>query len=191
MNDTEKSAAPEPAQQDNAPAPSKPYVDPSLLNEESDKDLTAELEEMKDKYLRAMAEVENQRRRSERDLKEASTYAIAKFANDMVSIADNLRRALDTVPEEAKIHKATSSILEGVELTERSLLQVLERYGVKKIEAMGTKFDPHQHQAMFEIESKEASPGTVVQIVQTGYMIGDRVLRPALVGVAKAASSAA
>ena len=204
------------AEQPQPAAASKPYIDASLLNvspmlrkvhpsirkvssddpnlsqvndsnEELEK-VSFELAETKDKYLRAMADVENQRRRTEREVKDASVYAISKFANDIVGIADSLRRALDTAPPEAKTDTTAAPILEGVEITERALLQVLERYGVKQINAMGEKFDPHQHQAMFEMES-DATPGTVVQMMQTGYMLGERVLRPALVGIAKAAKS--
>jgi molecular chaperone GrpE len=177
MSDSEKTEA---------PAASKAYVDPSLLQDNG----TAETEliEIKDKLLRALAELENQRRRAERDLKDTSTYAIAKFATDILGIADNLRRALEASPPEIKSDKIAAPLLEGVELTERSLLQTLERYGVKQIEALGGKFDPHLHQAMFEIES-DADPGTVVQEMQKGYTIGERTLRPALVGVAKAKSS--
>lgn len=178
-------------QNDNRPqAASKAYVDPSFLEDNDSEKLKAEVAELKDKFLRSAAELENQRRRAERELKDASTYAVSKFAHDMLAIADNLRRAIETAPAEAKSDPLAVPILEGVELTERALLQTLERYGVKRIEAMGAKFDPHQHQAMFEIES-DAAPGTVVQTMQTGYTIGERVLRPAFVGVAKAKAAEA
>jgi molecular chaperone GrpE len=169
-------------------AESKAYVDPSILQDDNPDKLSAELAETKDKLLRAMAEIENQRRRFERDLKDTSTYAIAKFATDMLGIADNLRRALEASPPEIKTDKIAAPLLEGVELTERALLQTLERYGVKQIEAMGSKFDPHLHQAMYEVEG-EAEPGTIVHEVQKGYTIGERTLRPAMVGVAKAKAS--
>lgn len=164
------------------------YVDPSILAEAEASDATAELAETKDKLLRAMAELENQRRRHERDLKDASSYAVAKFATDMLGIADNLRRALEASPPEIRSDKIAAPLLEGVEITERALLQTLERYGVKSIEAMGSKFDPHLHQAMLEMESDEP-PGTVVMEAQKGYTIHERTLRPAMVGVAKAKSS--
>jgi molecular chaperone GrpE len=170
------------------PAQPKPYVDPSLMQDNDGDRLAAELAETKDKLLRAMAEIENQRRRFERDLKDTSTYSITKFATDMLGIADNLRRALEASPPEIKTDKIAAPLLEGVELTERALLQTLERYNVKPIEAIGQKFDPHLHQAMYEVEG-EAEPGTIVHEVQKGYIIGDRTLRPALVGVAKAKSN--
>lgn len=174
-----------------AAAPPKSYIDPSLLdpaaNEEmSAEDLSAQLAETKDKLLRALAEVENMRRRSEQNVKEASVYAIAKFANDMLSIGDNLRRALESAPPEIRTDKIAASLLEGVEITERSLLQTLERYQVKQIETQDAKFDPNFHQAMYEVETSEKPPGTIMHVIQTGYKIGDRMLRPALVGVAKA-----
>jgi molecular chaperone GrpE len=170
-------------------AQSKAYVDPSLLQDEETDKASAELAETKDKLLRALAELENLRRRTERDIKDASSYAITKFANDVLAIADNLRRALEASPPEIKTDKIAAPLLEGVEITERALLQTLERYGVKPIEAMGTKFDPHLHQAMFEIEKEGVEPGIVVQVMQPGYTIHDRTLRPAMVGVSKAKST--
>lgn len=183
---------PEPEPQDDEPKPDfksgGAYVDPSLLQDDDIEKLKAENAETKDKLLRAMAELENQRRRFERDLKDSSAYAISKFARDVLGIADNLRRALESAPVEIRTDQIAASLLEGVEITERALLQTLERYGVKQIEAMGAKFDPHLHQAMFEIESADATPGTVVQVMEKGYTIGDRTLRPAMVAVAKAAT---
>lgn len=150
--------------------------------------LSSEIAELKDRLLRALAETENLRRRSERDVKDAGTYAISKFARDMLSVVDNLRSALATAPAEARLETSVAfTILQGIELTERGLLQALERHGVKEIAAQGTKFDPNLHQAMVEIPHPTATPGTVAEVMQQGYVIGERVLRPALVGVAKAA----
>lgn len=149
--------------------------------------LAAENEELKDKTLRLAAEMENLRRRTARDVAEARAYAISNFARDMLTVSDNLRRALEAVPAEAREAGETglNALIEGVEMTERAMLSALERHGVKRIDPIGEKFDPHFHQAMFEVADAEKPAGTVVQVVQTGYLIGERVLRPAMVGVAK------
>lgn len=149
--------------------------------------LASEIADLKDRLLRALAETENLRRRSEREVKDAAAYAISKFARDMLAVVDNLRSALATAPAEARTEgSAAYSILQGIELTERGLMQTLERHGVKEIAAAGTKFDPNLHQAMVEIPHPTAMPGTVAEVMQQGFVIGERVLRPALVGVAKA-----
>ena len=149
--------------------------------------LTVEVAELKDRLLRALADSENQRRRAERDVKDAGTYAISKFARDMLAVLDNLRSALATAPHEARAEGSlAATVLHGIELTERSLVQGLERHGVKEINSLGTKFDPNLHQAMVEIPHPTATPGTVAEVMQQGFVIGERVLRPALVGVAKA-----
>lgn len=154
--------------------------------------LVKENEELKDRALRLAAEMENLRRRTARDVVEARNYSIANFARDMLTVSDNLRRGLEAVPPEA--HESGESglkaLVEGVEMTERAMLSALERHGVRKLEPKGEKFDPHFHQAMFEVEDGDVAPGTVVQVVQTGFVIGERVLRPALVGVAKAGRKA-
>jgi molecular chaperone GrpE len=148
-----------------------------------------EAAEYKDKLLRTLAEMENLRRRTEREVADARTYGIASFARDVLAVADNMHRALEAIgPElreegEAKV----KSLIEGVELTERELLKNLEKYGVRKFSPQGEKFDPNVHQAMYEVPQADVPPGHVAQVVQAAYMIGDRVLRPALVGVAKAA----
>lgn len=149
--------------------------------------LAAENEEMKDKALRLAAEMENLRRRTARDVQDARTYAIAAFARDMLSVSDNLGRALEAIPAEAKASgdAGFKALIEGVEMTERAMLSSLERHGVKKIEPQGERFDPNFHQAMFEVPDASVPSTTVVQVVQTGYVIGDRVLRPAMVGVAR------
>ena len=126
-------------------------------------------------------------RRTEREVADARTYAVANFARDMLNVADNVRRGIESVPEEARASAegAFKGLIEGIDLTERDLLKTLERHGVKKLDPQGQKFDPNLHQAMFEVPNPEVPSGTVVQVVQSGYVIGDRVLRPALVGVAK------
>ncbi|SSC70382.1 unnamed protein product [Ciceribacter sp. T2.26MG-112.2] len=149
--------------------------------------LRAENAELRDRFLRLAAEMDNLRRRTERELKDAKAYAVTAFARDMLSVSDNLRRALEALPDEARAAADTglSALVEGVEMTERGMLSTLERHGVRKIDAEGQKFDPNFHQAMFEIPNADVPNNTVVQVVQAGYAIGDRVLRPAMVGVAK------
>ncbi len=153
----------------------------------------AERDEMKDRLLRTLAEMENLRRRTEREVADARTYGAAAFARDMLTTADNLRRALESVPAEARdgMEGALKALIEGVELTERELLKGLERHGVRRLEPKGGRFDPNLHQAMFEVPDPSVPNGTVVQVVQAGYVIGDRVLRPALVGIAKGGPKAA
>lgn len=155
--------------------------------------LKAEVADLKEKLLRTLAEMENLRRRTEREMTDARQYAVANFAREMLTVADNLRRAIDAVPAELRTggDKALAALLDGVEVTERGLQQALTKHGVKRIETKGQKFDPSFHQAMFEVESAEAAPGTVAQEIQAGYTIGERVLRPAFVGVAKAAAKPA
>lgn len=155
--------------------------------EASSEALQAEVTEMKNKVLRTLAEMENLRRRTEREIADARQYAVANFARDMLTVGDNLRRALDHVPKDqrGKGDAALDALIEGVEMTERSLEQSLGKFGVKRTETKGQKFDPALHQAMFEVESADMPPGTVSEEVQAGYAIGERVLRPALVGVVK------
>jgi molecular chaperone GrpE len=155
--------------------------------------LEAEKADLKDKLLRLMADMENLRRRTEREVADARTYAVANFARDMLNVADNVRRAIESVPEEAKAaaEGAFKGLIDGIDLTERDLLKTLERHGVKRLDPEGQKFDPNVHQAMFEVPNPDVPNGTVVQVVQSGYVIGDRVLRPALVGVAKGGPKAA
>lgn len=149
--------------------------------------LRAENADLKDKYLRLAAEMDNLRRRTEREIKDAKTYAAASFARDMLSVSDNLRRALDAIPGEARASAEAGlmALIEGVEMTERAMLGALERHGVKKLEPAGQKFDPNFHQAMFEVPNADIPNNTVIQVVQDGYVIGERVLRPAMVGVSK------
>jgi molecular chaperone GrpE len=148
--------------------------------------LEAEKTELKDKLLRTLADMENMRRRTEREVADARTYGVTGFARDMLNVADNVRRALETLTEEARASEGPiKALIEGIELTERDLLKTLERHGVRKLNPAGQKFDPNLHQAMFEVEDPNTPNGTVVQVVQAGFVIGDRVLRPALVGVSK------
>lgn len=150
-------------------------------------ELQAENADLRDRFVRLAADMDNLRRRTERELKDAKVYGVTAFARDMLGVSDNLRRALDAVPAEmrAAADAGLTTLLEGVEMTERSMLSTLERHGVKKIEPEGEKFDPNFHQAMFEVPNPAVPNNTVVQVVQAGYTIGDRVLRPAMVGVAK------
>jgi molecular chaperone GrpE len=181
------------AAQTGEPVVSKPYVMPDDPEEGSVEALAKEVAESRDKMLRTLAEMENLRQRTRREVTDAKTYGISGFARDVLEIADNLQRALDAVPAEAKASAdpGLKALMEGVELTERSLLNALEKNGVKKFDPSGEKFDPNFQQAMYEVPDASVPSGTVVQVVQAGYMIGERVLRPALVGVSKGGAKAA
>ena len=148
---------------------------------------TRESAELKDKVLRTLAEMENLRRRTEREVSDARSYGIASFARDVLGIADNMQRALDAARQElgATPDPGAKALLEGVELTERELLKALEKNGVKKFDPQGEKFDPNLHQAMYEVPDPSVPSGMVMQVIQAGYMIGERILRPALVAVSK------
>jgi molecular chaperone GrpE len=175
------------------PVVSKPYVMPDDPEQGSAEALAQESAELRDKMLRTLAEMENLRKRTSREVADARTYAISGFARDILEIADNLQRALDAVPAEAKASAdpGLKALIEGVELTERSLLNTLEKNGVKKFDPSGEKFDPNFQQAMYEVPDSSVPAGTVVQVVQAGYMIGERVLRPALVAVSKGGAKTA
>jgi molecular chaperone GrpE len=147
--------------------------------------LEEQVAELKDRLLRAVAEAENTRRRAQRDVEEARRYAVAGMARDLLGVADNLRRALESVPDSAR-EGEFGNLLAGVELTERELLRAFEKAGISRIEPLGQKLDPHFHQAMMQVPDGTAEPGTIVQVVQVGYKIHDRLLRPAMVGVATA-----
>jgi len=176
--DTSADFAQDAAETIDATEPSQP--DPVEL-------LKAENGELRDRYLRLAAEMDNLRRRTERDVKDAKSYSVASFARDMLAVADNLRRTLEAIPAEARAgaDAGLQTLIDGVEMTERSMLSALERHGVRQIEPIGQKFDPNFHQAMFEVPNSEVPNNTVVQVVQAGFVIGERVLRPAMVGVAK------
>jgi len=151
--------------------------------------VTAALEaaaEFKDRLLRTLAEMENLRKRTEREVAEARLYGNAGFARDVLAVADNMHRALESIGPELRAQPDSKVLIEGVELTERELLKVLEKHGVKKFSPEGEKFDPNVHQAMYELPTSELPPGHIAQVIQAGYMLGDRVLRPALVAVVKA-----
>jgi molecular chaperone GrpE len=167
-DDSEQMSAPEPANENDA--------------------LKAENAELKDRLLRALAEIENIRRRAERDKQEASQYANTKFARDMLGIADNFQRALSACPPALReaADPQVKAVIDGVEATERQLLSTLERYGVRQIDTADGKFDPNLHQAIAEVPGNGKPPGSIVDVVQSGYMIGDRLLRPAMVTVARA-----
>jgi len=174
-----------------APATEPPTAEAEAERKESEfvaamEAARAEVSDLKDRLLRANAEMENLRRRHQRELAEGRQYAITGFAGDLLAIGDNFSRALSAVPEEARAEAAISSLVQGVEMTDREFHRLLEKHGVKKFSPQGEKFDPHRQQAMFEVEDASAAPGTVVQVIQAGYSIGDRVLRAALVGVSKA-----
>jgi molecular chaperone GrpE len=149
--------------------------------------LAKEAADMKDRLLRTLAEMENLRRRTEKEVADARAYGITAFARDILAVADNMDRALQALDAgiRDKADTGVKALLDGVELTERELLKVMEKHGIAKIEPRGQKFDPNLHQAMFEVADPSVPAGTVVQIVQPGYTIAGRVLRPALVGIAK------
>ena len=162
--------------------------EPSVVGETIDPNDHARVAaEYKDKLLRVLAEMENLRRRTTREIADTRAYGISAFARDILAVADNMDRALQALDVELreKADAGIKAMLDGVELTERELHKVLEKHGVKKFEPVGEKFDPNLHQAMFEIPDPTLPAGTVAQVVQPGYMIGERMLRPALVGIAK------
>ena len=162
-------------------------AEPQLVPAEQ---VTAALEaaaEFKDKLLRTLAEMENLRKRTEREVNDARTYAVSGFARDVLAVADNMHRALETIAPEARAQADATlkTLIEGIELTERELHKVLSKNGVKKFSPEGEKFDPNLHEAMYEMPTQDLPSGHVAQVRQAGYMLGDRVLRPAMVGVSK------
>jgi molecular chaperone GrpE len=193
MSDSELKNDPANPAQASEPVVSKPYVMPDDPEPASAEALAKEATEARDKMLRTLAEMENLRKRTSREVADARMYGITGFARDVLDIADNLQRALDAVPAEARDNAdpGLKALIEGVELTERSLHNTLEKYGVKRLDPAGSKFDPNFHQAMFEVPDPSVPTGTVVQVVQAGYTIGERVLRPALVGVSKGGAKVA
>jgi molecular chaperone GrpE len=151
--------------------------------------LKDEVAALKDRLLRTAADMDNLRKRAEREKAEATLYAATNFARDLLSVSDNMQRALAALSQEAKdgADPVISNLITGVEMTEKELMNVFQRYGIRKVDTVGHKFDPNLHQALFEVPTKDHPPGTVVQEMQSGFAIGDRCLRPAMVGVAKAA----
>jgi molecular chaperone GrpE len=186
----DNSASPE---QGPEPVVSKPYIMPDDPEPGSVEALAKEAAELRDKVLRTLAEMENLRQRTRREVADAKVYGITGFARDVLDIADSLQRTIDAVPAETResADPLLKALIEGVELTERSLLTALEKNGVKKFDPQGEKFNPNFQQAMYEVPDPSVPAGTVVQVVQAGYTIGDRVLRPALVGVSKGGAKAA
>ena len=175
-------AGAEPAGEDDAPESDAPSSDAPPTYEE----LLSDVASLKDQLLRALAETENVRRRAERDKADLSKYAVANFAREVLGVADNLRRAVEAVDRDAvEGNEDLKNLHVGIEMTRKALEASYERFGIKPIEAMGEKFDHNFHQAMFEVEDPERPEGVVVQEIQTGYMIHDRLLRPAMVGVSK------
>jgi molecular chaperone GrpE len=158
---------------------------PELAEHDRIVELERQVEEANNKALYAAAEAQNVRRRLEGELQQATSYAAANFARDMLAIKDNLERALAAVTDELREDKVASQFLAGIEATARELEAAFARNGITRIQAVGEKLDPHRHQAMIEIPNADAEPGTIVQEMQPGYMFKDRLLRPALVGVAK------
>ena len=176
------------------PEPTAPELDP-VVDQGLQRIAALEKEagDLKDQLLRTLADMENLRRRTEREIADARTYAVTNFARDMVGAADNLTRAIAAVDAEARAtgDEALNSLVEGVELTERELMKALEKHGISRVDPTGEKFDPNFHQAMFEVPDPSVPAGTVVQVVQVGFKIGERVLRPALVGVGRGGPKAA
>jgi molecular chaperone GrpE len=175
------------------PVVSKPYIMPDDPEPGSVEALAKEAADLRDKMLRTLAEMENLRQRTRREVADSKIYGITGFARDVLDIADSLQRTIDAVPAETResADPLLKSLIEGVELTERSLLSALEKNGVKKFDPQGEKFNPNFQQAMYEVPDPSVPAGTVVQVVQAGYTIGERVLRPALVGVSKGGAKAA
>ena len=185
MSDEKEPAAPANDTEEEADATAEPATP-----EERIAALEAELAESQDRLLRALAETENTRRRAQRERADAEKYGLGRFANDMLPVADNLRRALDSLPESEAKDDRTKSLLAGVEATERELLAAFERHGLKRIDPMGEKFDHNFHQAVFEAPNTGRPAGTIVEVLQPGYVLHDRLLRPAMVGVAKGGAAA-
>lgn len=182
----EAAAAPDAAPDGEPPIPSMTAdageADPAQRIAE----LEAQVAEANDRTLRALAEAENVRRRAERDKQDATKYAIASFAREILSVGDNLRRALDSVDADArKSSEVVENLMTGVEMTERELLSVLERSGIKRLDPLGQRFDSNAHEALFEVPDPSQPQGTVAQVIEAGYMLNDRLLRPAKVGVTK------
>ena len=180
----EKNGAAE-AQANGMPGEEAPSLEERLAAAEAD------AADAKDKLLRALAETENVRRRAQREREDAARYGASNFAKDLINVADNLRRALASVPEGQVKDELTRTLLQGVDATERELLAAFERHGIRRIDPMGERFDHNFHQAIMEVENSGQPPGTVVQVLQPGYAMHDRLLRPAMVGVAKGERPAA
>lgn len=179
QQDSHANGAPEP---ESAAAPEAQQETSDPLD-----DLRRENAELRDRVLRMAAEMDNLRKRTEREVRDAGQYAISSFARDLLGVGDNMRRAFEAVGEEVRrtADPVLRGLLDGIEMTERELLNALDRHGVKRLDPAGERFDPHLHQAMFEVEDPGVPAGTVVQVLQAGFTINGRVLRPAMVGVSK------
>jgi molecular chaperone GrpE len=178
--------APGPARTSEAEAVPGAAGDPEAATIEALNAARAEAAQLKDQLLRTLAESENVRRRAQRDREEAGKYAVADFARELLGVADNLRRAIEAIPAEAlAADEALRNLAAGVELTERQLLSAFEKFKLRRIDPQGERFDSNLHQAMFEVPGTGQPAGTVVQVLQPGYLLHDRLLRPAMVGVAK------
>lgn len=183
------------APESEATAPEQPEVEGEApaANDENDAasvaDLEAEINDLRERLTRAMAETENVRRRAERERKDALKYAASPLAKDLLGVVDNLRRALDSVPAESvEGNETLQTLMSGVEMTEKELLDAFQKHGIQQIAVEpGQRFDPHYHEAMFEVPTDQQQAGTVVHVLQHGYMLHDRLLRPSRVGVAKSA----
>jgi molecular chaperone GrpE len=185
-NGVARAAEPAPAAADRPEAASAPEAAPQEAPPDPLAQKDAEIAQLKDQLLRALAETENTRKRAERDREDTAKFAVANFARDMLAVADNLSRAVDSVPADARAgNAALATLLEGVELTDRQLQSLFEKHGIARLAPMGQPFDPNLHQAMFEMPGTGKPAGTVVQVLQAGFTIHGRLLRPALVGVAK------
>jgi molecular chaperone GrpE len=183
---TDTTARGDDAAPENGAPEAAPQVDPVAA-------LAKEAADMKDRLLRTLAEMENLRRRTEREVADARIYGVTNFARDILAVADNMERALKALDDEIreKADAGVKALLDGVELTERELIKAMEKHGITRLEPQGQKFDPNLHQAMFEIPDPNVPAGTVVQVMQPGYKIGERVLRPAMVGISKGGPKAA
>ncbi len=172
---------------DNASEQESVDADPIAALNAENQNLNNEVKELKDRLLRSIAEMENLRKRTEREINEARSFAIANFARDMLGATDNLARAMQVVPQELRQSSDANikSLIDGIEMTEREMQRLLQKHGITEVPAMGEKFDPHFHQAMFEVPNTGKPDKTIVEVVQPGFAIGKRILRPAMVGVAK------
>lgn len=174
-----------------SPEPENNSAAESIVEDFPDEKLAvavAEIADLKDRLMRAVAETENVRRRAEREKADAANYAMTAFARDLLSVSDNLRRALDSIPEDAELGDNAKTLVEGIDLTERELVNMLERHNIRKIDPLGDKFDHSLHQALMQVPDTGKEDGTIIQVMQIGYVIKDRLLRPAMVGVAKGPS---
>jgi molecular chaperone GrpE len=186
---TRKATEPPAPEEYQEPAPVAPTAAAPVSNEETEA-LKVELGKAKDQMMRALAEAENTRKRAAKEREDASKYAVSGFARELLSVADNLHRALAAIPVDIRDDTRIDGLIQGIEATERELQRALAKNGAVKIDPMGQSFNPNFHEVMFEVPGSGKPPGTIVQVIETGYMLHDRLLRPARVGVAKDDGSA-